>query len=433
MKKRFLCLLMAFALVASLAVPAMADFDTETRNSIAVVYTCLDMDSGDYGFGWGTGFFVGKTGEAPQYLVTNWHVIEDFLDYGAGDLVDVDIDGKMMTGRSKIRVYYDSGDFEEAYVVDYDEQKDVAVLRLAAPTNKRSPMKLTSPDDSMVGSQIFAVGYPDLAENIFAGATTSWGESDASVTSGTISRIFTTEGTGQVNIQIDCVIRHGNSGGPVVNGNGAALGIATWGVSDEDEDVYYAISIDEAIPILRMHDVEFETVEAGGSSPGGDASSSSAAEPANSGGSGLFLILGIAAVAAVAVVLIIVFMRKKKTSSADAKQVPGPQQKVPVVRSFSAQHSGRSVPVRDGQMVIGRVRNECGIVFAEGTPGVSARHCSVSFDNGTGCFTLTDLGSTYGTFLENGQRLNPGVPCQLRTGDRFYLGDKANMMTVGLE
>ena len=69
----------------------------------------------------------------------------------------------------------------------------------------------------MVGSTIYAVGYPGLAENVFADATTTWGPSDVSVTSGSISRLLTTSGTGQMRLQIDCVIRHGNSGGPLVN------------------------------------------------------------------------------------------------------------------------------------------------------------------------------------------------------------------------
>ena len=59
--------------------------------------------------------------------------------------------------------------------------------------------------------------------------------------------------------------------------------------------------------------------------------------------------------------------------------------------------------------------------------------CSISFDAATGDFILTDLGSSFGTFLENRQKLAQGVPTRLRPGDRFYLGSPENLMSTGLE
>jgi pSer/pThr/pTyr-binding forkhead associated (FHA) protein len=41
-----------------------------------------------------------------------------------------------------------------------------------------------------------------------------------------------------------------------------------------------------------------------------------------------------------------------------------------------------------------------------------------------GQVTLTDLGSSYGTFLAGGQKLAPNQPVTLRVGDRFYLGSE---------
>ncbi len=453
MKKNLFCVILSLMLMCLLVVPVSAGFNPETRDSVVVVNTCLDMDGGVYSFSWGTGFFVGVSGEDPQYLVTNHHVIEDFLKYGAGDIVNVKIDDVKMTGRSKIRVYYDSNDFEEAYVVDYDELKDVAILRLASPTGKRVPLKLISPTDSMVGSTVYAVGFPGLAENIFAGATTSWGKSDASVTSGTFSRLFTTSGTGQVNVQIDCVIRHGNSGGPVVNTDGAALGIATWSVSNSEtaEAVNYAVSIDEAISLLKLHDVDIEIVSAasggsavqdpsvpgdGGTNDGGVDKPDSPVVIQKKDNTVLYIVIGVLAVVAAAIAVLIVVL-KKRPAKGGGGQIPytgpAPSPRSGMIRSLAEQHRGLSVPIQGGQAIIGRVRGECAIVFAEGTPGVSGRHCSVSFDPGTGEFILTDLKSTYGTFLENGTRLTPGVPYRLRSGDRFYLGDRANMLTVGAE
>lgn len=458
MKKRIASSLLAVFLLLAIPLPAFADFDPETRNSVVVVETCLELDAGTVSFGWGTGFFVGEEGQDPMYLITNHHVIEPFLESGEGELVQAETTEGVLTGRSKIRVFYDSDDFEEAYPVAYDEIKDLAVLKLGAATSKRTSLPLCSPTDDMVGSTIYAVGYPGLAENIFADATSTWGPSDVSVTSGSISRLLTTSGTGQMRLQIDCVIRHGNSGGPLVNENGQVLGIAVSSVSDEeDSSMYYGVNIDEVIPYLKQYDVPYVLQEAGAAESSGETSLAEGTtpagdtivvpdpveeEPEESSGSvptALWVVIGVA-VAAVAGVAIFFLVRKGKKEAQTPVQpvqpVPAPAplpQKVPVLRSLAQQHNGVRIPIQGRQILIGTSQGECQVVFRAGTPGVSRRHCSISFDAATGDFILTDLGSSFGTFLENRQKLAQGVSTRLRPGDRFYLGSPENLMSTGLE
>lgn len=457
MKKRIVSLALTVILLLAVPLTASADFDPETRNSVVVVETCLELDAGTVSFGWGTGFFVGEEGQDPMYLITNHHVIEPFLESGEGELVQAETTEGVLTGRSKIRVYYDSDDYEEAYPVAYDEIKDLAVLKLGAATSKRTPLPLCSPTDNMVGSTIYAVGYPGLAENIFADATTTWGPSDVSVTSGSISRLLTTSGTGQMRLQIDCVIRHGNSGGPLVNENGQVLGIAVSSVSDEeDSSMYYGVNIDEVIPYLKQYDVPYVLQEAGatqsssetslaeGTAPAGDTivvPESTEEDPKESSGgvpAAVWVVIGVA-VAAVAGVVIFLLLQKGKKTPAQVQPVqpapapaPAPQ-KVPVLRSLAQQHNGVRIPIQGRQILIGTSQGECQVVFRPGTPGVSRRHCSISWDAATGDFILTDLGSSFGTFLENRQKLAQGVPTRLRPGDRFYLGSPENLMSTGLE
>lgn len=457
MKKRIVSLALTVILLLAVPLTASADFDPETRNSVVVVETCLELDAGTVSFGWGTGFFVGEEGQDPMYLITNHHVIEPFLESGEGELVQAETTEGVLTGRSKIRVFYDSDDFEEAYPVAYDEIKDLAVLKLGAATSKRTPLPLCSPTDNMVGSTIYAVGYPGLAENVFADATTTWGPSDVSVTSGSISRLLTTSGTGQMRLQIDCVIRHGNSGGPLVNEDGQVLGIAVSSVSDEeDSSMYYGVNIDEVIPYLKQYDVPYVLQEAGatqsssetslaeGTAPAGDTivvPESTEEDPKESSGgvpAAVWVVIGVA-VAAVAGVVIFLLLQKGKKTPAQVQPVqpapapaPAPQ-KVPVLRSLAQQHNGVRIPIQGRQILIGTSQGECQVVFRAGTPGVSRRHCSISWDAATGDFILTDLGSSFGTFLENRQKLAQGVPTRLRPGDRFYLGSPENLLSTGLE
>lgn len=458
MKKRIVSSLLAVFLLLAIPLTAFADFDPETRNSVVVVETCLELDAGTVSFGWGTGFFVGEDGQDPMYLITNHHVIEPFLESGEGELVQAETTEGVLTGRSKIRVYYDSDDYEEAYPVAYDEIKDLAVLKLGAATSKRTPLPLCSPTDDMVGSTIYAVGYPGLAENVFADATTTWGPSDVSVTSGSISRLLTTSGTGQMRLQIDCVIRHGNSGGPLVNENGQVLGIAVSSVSDEeDSSMYYGVNIDEVIPYLKQYDVPYVLQEAGatqsssetslaeGTAPAGDTivvPESVEEEPEGSSGgvpAAVWVVIGVAVAAVAGVVVFLLLQKGKKKTPAQVQPVqpvpaPAPvSQKVPVLRSLAQQHNGVRIPIQGRQILIGTSQGDCQVVFRPGTPGVSRRHCSISWDAATGDFILTDLGSSFGTFLENRQKLAQGVPTRLRPGDRFYLGSPENLMSTGLE
>ena len=436
MKRYLSLLLLPVWFLFLLPLSASAAFKTEVRESVAVVHPCLEVDGGISELSWGTGFFVGEIGSNPQYLVTNYHVIQEFIEYGSGELTTVQINGKSYTGRCKIRIYYDSNDFAEGYFVGGDSIKDVALLKLDAPTAKRKPLPISVPDDSMVGGAVYAIGYPGLSENVFAAATTSWGISDATVTSGAISRFFTQQGTGQSNIQIDCVIRHGNSGGPLVNENGEAIGITTWYVSaiGESSDVNYAVNISEVLPLLNQYGVAYAS---GGGSNGNAEDPASPTVPQSQENPTLVMILVcVGAVIVIGIIVLAVILNARRRNAAGqpaAIPAPAPMpqmpMKLPVVRSLL----GMQASLSNGQILIGRSSQDCGLVFQEGTPGVSGRHCSLQFDAVSGDFILTDMRSTYGTYLQSGQKLTPGVPVHLRPGESFYLGERTNMLRVELE
>lgn len=435
MKRRILCLIMALSMFIMPAVPVLAaGFKTEVRDSVAVVSLYMRDAAGteESLCGWGTGFFIGKEGSDPEYLITNCHVIQDYVDYGGGEAFEVPLsDGSSVAIKMIVRVYFDSKNYQEAYVVDKNETKDIAILRLSSPTGERKPIALCTPTDDMIGSNVYCVGYPGMSDNEIISATSSWGKSDTSVTNGTVSRFVTSSGTGVKRIQTDAVIQKGNSGGPMVNENGSVIGINTLYVSDSVETNYYAVSIEEVIPLLKNNNIEFMTE-----------------------GRGKFsfdkktVIIGSCVAAGLVILFVVVAViakRKNKgvqpvpvnneyAASAAGMVAPAPAP-MPViksgyVRSMSAQHNGVSFPVGSSAVLIGRDSANCKIVFREGTPGISGRHCTISFNESTGEFLLTDLRSTYGTFLMNGQRLEPNVPYHLKSGESFYVGGKENVLRV---
>ena len=393
--------LLAAVLAASLAVPSLAAFNQDTLNGIVMIRTGAPDEKGTMKYWRGTGFFVGTPGEDPEYIVTNCHVVEEFI-----------LAGKALGG-GELHVLFDQNDEAEAYLVDYDAEKDLAILRLENPTDKRVPLQLREPEDAMLGDEVYAVGYP-LAADLTVQAVNSFSASDATVTTGSIGRFLTESGTGRRLIQTDTAMSGGNSGGPLIDGDGAVLGINT-AVSNLDQNLFYAVSVTELMPMLDRNNVVYSQYEGSGAS------------------GNLALYAGIAAVVVIAVIAVIVVLTRKKKPAAPAEEEKKPAGS-PVLRSLSPQHGGLVVQLHHQQPVqIGRDSATCRLVYQDGTPGVSSHHCQVYYDEGEGVFVVTDLNSTYGTFLAGGQRLQPQTPTKLPPKSAFYLGEVDNTISVDLE
>jgi len=80
------------------------------------------------------------------------------------------------------------------------------------------------------------------------------------------------------------------------------------------------------------------------------------------------------------------------------------------------------------RVIIGRDRTKCNIVFPDGHDGISAVHCEVKISGGIA--VLKDHGSSCGTYVPDGVRLEPGVPMVLCSGGKFWVGSKDNIFEV---
>ena len=160
MKKKAMALLFAAALLLSCSVLAAADSPAnEARNGVVRIAEVFYSD-GEISDIWiGTGFFVGQEGQNVQYLVTNHHVVSDYLENDKGEqFLYRDQYGTQHKGQFVIDVFFSTGDFVEAYVVDADEGQDIALLKLEKPTGERIALPLLVPDEKMVGDTVYAVG-----------------------------------------------------------------------------------------------------------------------------------------------------------------------------------------------------------------------------------------------------------------------------------
>ena len=378
----------------------------------------------------GSGFFVGPLDQDPEYLITNHHVVENYIEEGQGEWVTLPTtDGGSVTLKTYVDIYFDEETSLPATVVAYSETADVAILRLSTPTDQRIALSLLPPTEDMIGSQVYGIGFPGLSDNLAMDAVTQNGLQDMTVTSGTISRLLTSSGSGVRRIQTDMVIQHGNSGGPMVNNQGAVLGINSWAVTDEDslEQNYYACNIQEAIDLLDQYSIPYAL-----------AGSSASNLPYIIGGAVL-----ICAAVVVAAVLLTKGKRGKHASQPLQKQtLPAPERVQPrdTAAVGNPQDSGYRIQGTTGALagkrfhipktdplILGRNRDLCNVVFPN-TPGVSGKHCAVWFKHDK--LFLQDLGSTHGTFLKNGAKLFPNQPIELQVGDSFYLGSPLEAFVI---
>ncbi|KAI9078098.1 hypothetical protein K1719_040023 [Acacia pycnantha] len=181
--------------------------------NLAVRQDAFTLDVLEVPQGSGSGFVWDKKG----HIVTNYHVIR---------------------GASDIRVTLADQTTYDAKVVGFDQDKDVAVLRVDAPKDKLRPIPIGISADLLVGQKVFAIGNPFGL--------------DHTLTTGVISglrREISSAATGrpiQDVIQTDAAINPGNSGGPLLDSSGNLIGINTaiYSPSGASSGVGFSIPVD---------------------------------------------------------------------------------------------------------------------------------------------------------------------------------------------
>ncbi len=165
----------------------------------------------------GSGFIVNKDG----YILTNNHVVENATD----------ITVKLGDGREF-----------KAQVIGRDPKTDIALIKIEASALPVIP--LGNSDKLEVGEPVMAIGNPfGLNQTVTTGIVSAKGR-------------FIGEGPYDNFIQTDASINRGNSGGPLINTSGEAVGINTaiFSPTGGSIGIGFAIPIDmtkEVLPQLK--------------------------------------------------------------------------------------------------------------------------------------------------------------------------------------
>jgi S1-C subfamily serine protease len=196
------------------------------RRSAGVVTIVSHFDASTAGQG--SGFVVAPDGT----ILTNAHVVTT-----AGE-------GRPGAAAKARRVYveFSDGDRVPARIVGYDLYDDVAVIRVPSSAHRLDPIPLGRSDRVVVGQPVAAIGSPfGNADSLSVGVVSAIRRSIPSLT----TRFNLVDA-----IQTDAPINHGNSGGPLFDAQGRAIGITAQIRSSGDgsgfEGVGFAVPIDSA-------------------------------------------------------------------------------------------------------------------------------------------------------------------------------------------
>jgi len=187
--------------------------------SDSVVFITSIVDPRDFFFdasripeGTGSGFVWDRDG----HIVTNFHVVE---------------------GAQRLSVTLADQSEWEAEVAGVAPDKDLAVLRIAAPAERLRPLLAGRSQDLQVGQTVLAVGNPfGLDHTLTVGVVSALGRELRSPSGRTIRDI----------IQTDAAINPGNSGGPLLDSRGQLIGVnsAIYSPSGASAGIGFAVPVD---------------------------------------------------------------------------------------------------------------------------------------------------------------------------------------------
>lgn len=200
--KRYIALFCTFAILLICLTSCSIEPATLTGEEIYAKISASTVEiyaESDYVSSLGSGFYIDDCGT----VVTNYHVIKDCS--------------------SAYVTTSDGGTYNVTHVAGYSEELDIAILS----TTRVNSMPVEICPSATTGETVYVLGSS-------LGLTGTFSEGLVSTSERNVNDI--------TYIQISAPISHGNSGGPVVNAQGQAIGIASAGF-DEGQNLNLALPI----------------------------------------------------------------------------------------------------------------------------------------------------------------------------------------------
>eukprot|EP00299_Pterocystis_sp_00344_P013339 c6526_g1_i1.p1 GENE.c6526_g1_i1~~c6526_g1_i1.p1 ORF type:complete len:306 (-),score=82.25 c6526_g1_i1:46-963(-) len=133
----------------------------------------------------------------------------------------------------------------DATIVGVEPEKDIAVLRLSAPSSELSPVAVGTSATLLVGQNVLAIGNPfGLDYTLTTGVVSALNREVMGVGGRPIKGC----------IQTDAAINPGNSGGPLLDSNGRLIGINTmiYSRTGSSSGIGFAIPVDTVRRVVNQ-------------------------------------------------------------------------------------------------------------------------------------------------------------------------------------
>ena len=175
----------------------------------------IKAETEDVGISYGTAELISKDGT----MVTNAHIVT-YSKLGE------------TLAFEKISVrFVDEEDFREVELIKYDTNLDIAVLKFITIDRKITPIKMGDDSKLKSGEDVYAIGnLSNYGLSISKGIVSI---PHINVTYNNITRNV---------IQCDLTISDGNSGGALLNSDGKLIGLTTFRLKDQSNNIIYGIS-----------------------------------------------------------------------------------------------------------------------------------------------------------------------------------------------
>lgn len=262
MKKRslrglLLTVLTLLYLSGAVCAGAAGNTAADSRNGVVRVVALYEAEVYDLesqerlgtvsGYSSGSAFGVGAAGKETDVFITNRHVVTQ-------EDGPIELQGDIYYCTYNITGYYILLDnfayHTDTFTLDtsraipctvtylgQSEDADVAVLKAAEAVPGRAALPLLGDEDSLqVADRVSSLGYPGASDSATSESYLLAGVDDVTVNSGDISRFYDSVSAVDTNsgaltghlIQHNAIINGGNSGGPLLDENGAVVGINTY-------------------------------------------------------------------------------------------------------------------------------------------------------------------------------------------------------------
>lgn len=326
---------------------------------------------------YGTGFAIGKPGKAVDTIVTSYSVVATPNGVPPKN-------AEIIINESEKNIL--------ANVEFYDVGRNIAVLKLAESSRELKPMVLKKNINN--NETVYVRGY-DGTGNIMSDFK-KFNTTDIIQYSGNISTYD--------ELNTILVYKYSNEfnralvGAPAIDENGTVIGMCAYSLNNMNTYSQYILSSEELSKLFDSQNIEYMTTDE--------------IKYKNiivlSASIGLLLFIAI-------ILSAWIYINKKENNL---------KYKDKYIRITDGTLKG-AIYKFDGKLTIGRDDKKCDIVYPINEPGVSGLHCTIREIEGE-CY-LVDNFSTYGTFLENGTKIEASLPHKIKEEKFvFYIAEPRN-------